>query len=579
METLTCSVAAIRPFKPLKQIQFQRLLTLAEHSLQHRRLARVQRHASTSGPISYEYFRKAREGQDQHAMVASSRSGLSSILLRSEDASTSGERVHPACEPRNPMKKPCSGVPVYVMLPLDSIDPCQNIVNSKHAMSSSLQELKTAGVEGVMMDIWWGIVERDEPGRFEWRGYKELISMVHNHGLKIQAVMSFHQCGGNVGDSCLIPLPKWVVEEIDRNPDLAYTDKGGRRNYEYVSLGSDTLPVLRGRTPLQVYSDYMRSFRNNFKEYLGNCIVEVQVGMGPAGELRYPSYPESNGIWRFPGIGEFQCYDKYMLSSLKGAATAIGRPEWGHAGPHDSGSYNDFPEDTDFFRRDGRWNSYYGEFFLQWYSSLLLAHGERVLSAANDVFRETSIKLSGKVGGIHWHYGSRSHAAELTAGYYNTRFRDGYLPIFSMFGRHCITLNFTCIEMKDSEQPIEARCSPESLVKQVVLAARNVGVCVAGENALPRFDEGAQRQVVANSRLTFEDDPYGAAGTVEPMCAFTFLRMSKTLFQCDNWRQFVSFVMLMREGTVHHDLAEDHKISEIVQTTRMLIKETAAAFT
>lgn len=39
-------------------------------------------------------------------------------------------------------------------------------------------------------------------------------------------------------------------------------------------------------------------------------LQEIQVGMGPCGELRYPSYPESNGTWRFPGIGEFQCYDK-----------------------------------------------------------------------------------------------------------------------------------------------------------------------------------------------------------------------------------------------------------------------------
>lgn len=39
---------------------------------------------------------------------------------------------------------------------------------------------------------------------------------------------------------------------------------------------------------------------------------EIQVGMGPCGELRYPSYPESNGTWRFPGIGEFQCYDKVI---------------------------------------------------------------------------------------------------------------------------------------------------------------------------------------------------------------------------------------------------------------------------
>lgn len=35
--------------------------------------------------------------------------------------------------------------------------------------------------------------------------------------------------------------------------------------------------------------------------------------MGPAGELRYPSYPEKDGVWRFPGIGAFQCYDKVHI--------------------------------------------------------------------------------------------------------------------------------------------------------------------------------------------------------------------------------------------------------------------------
>ena len=41
-------------------------------------------------------------------------------------------------------------------------------------------------------------------------------------------------------------------------------------------------------------------------------LQEIQVGMGPAGELRYPSYPEENGTWKFPGIGAFQCYDKVL---------------------------------------------------------------------------------------------------------------------------------------------------------------------------------------------------------------------------------------------------------------------------
>lgn len=35
--------------------------------------------------------------------------------------------------------------------------------------------------------------------------------------------------------------------------------------------------------------------------------------MGPAGELRYPSYPEQDETWKFPGIGAFQCFDKVML--------------------------------------------------------------------------------------------------------------------------------------------------------------------------------------------------------------------------------------------------------------------------
>ena len=38
----------------------------------------------------------------------------------------------------------------------------------------------------------------------------------------------------------------------------------------------------------------------------------IQVGMGPAGELRYPSSPSQKlaWAWRSRELGEFQCYDK-----------------------------------------------------------------------------------------------------------------------------------------------------------------------------------------------------------------------------------------------------------------------------
>lgn len=92
-------------------------------------------------------------------------------------------------------------VPVFVMLPLDTVTMGGNL-NKPRAMNASLMALKSAGVEGVMVDVWWGLVEKDGPLKYNWEAYAELVQMVQIHGLKIQVVMSFHQCGGNVGDSC-----------------------------------------------------------------------------------------------------------------------------------------------------------------------------------------------------------------------------------------------------------------------------------------------------------------------------------------------------------------------------------------
>jgi beta-amylase len=87
------------------------------------------------------------------------------------------------------------------MLPLDTITIGGNL-NKPRAMNASLMALRSAGVEGVMVDAWWGLVEKDGPLKYNWEGYAELVQMVQKHGLKLQVVMSFHQCGGNVGDSC-----------------------------------------------------------------------------------------------------------------------------------------------------------------------------------------------------------------------------------------------------------------------------------------------------------------------------------------------------------------------------------------
>jgi hypothetical protein len=125
----------------------------------------------------------------------------------------------------------------------------------------------------------------------------------------------------------------------------------------------------------------MASFADTFSGDLGGLVEEVVLGCGPCGELRFPAYVEAAG-WRFPGVGEFVCYDRRALASLAAAARARGRPEWGHAGPHDSGEYNSEPHSTGFFASGGSWDSDYGDFFLTWYSGALHAHGERMLAAA-----------------------------------------------------------------------------------------------------------------------------------------------------------------------------------------------------
>lgn len=77
------------------------------------------------------------------------------------------------------------------------------------------------------------------------------------------------------------------------------------------------------------------------------------------------------------------------------------------------------------------------------------------------------IEVTLKVAGVHWWYRSRSHASELTAGYYNSDTRDGYNDIIEMCARHGVAMTLTCVEMCDAQHPPEALCGPEGLLRQV----------------------------------------------------------------------------------------------------------------
>ncbi|CAM6088063.1 unnamed protein product [Calypogeia fissa] len=425
-------------------------------------------------------------------------------------------------------------IPIYVMLPLGVIND-NNEVADPEPLKYDLKALKSVNVDGVMVDCWWGLVEGKGPQIYEWSGYNQLFNIVRDTGLKLQVVMSFHQCGGNVGDDVNIPIPQWVLEIGKSNPDIFFTDRNGARNPECLTWGIDKERVLKGRTALEVYYDYMRSFRQEFDEFFEDgTITEIEIGLGACGELRYPSYPERLG-WKYPGIGEFQCYDKYFQKNLMKAAVLRGHADWGHP-PDNAGTYNSKPQDTDFFRDGGDYDSYYGRFFLRWYSQVLIEHGNSVLTLANLAFEE--MKIAAKVSGIHWWYKTASHAAELGAGFYNTAHRDGYLPIAQMLAKHNAAFNFTCVELSTLAQEEgypEALADPEGLVWQVLNAAWDSSINVASENALPCYDRDGYNKVLENAK-PFKD-PDG-----RHLVAFTYLRLNPTLMEDANLDEFARFV-------------------------------------
>lgn len=102
------------------------------------------------------------------------------------------------------------GSPVFVTLPVNSIGRDGRVARPK-AMMFSLKALATAGVEGVVIEIWWGLVEKKKPRVYDWRGYEELVAMACKCGLKVRVVLAFHQHGTGPDD------PNWYVLIIENH--------------------------------------------------------------------------------------------------------------------------------------------------------------------------------------------------------------------------------------------------------------------------------------------------------------------------------------------------------------------------
>eukprot|EP00003_Mantamonas_plastica_P011673 TRINITY_DN2144_c0_g1_i1.p1 TRINITY_DN2144_c0_g1~~TRINITY_DN2144_c0_g1_i1.p1 ORF type:complete len:257 (+),score=27.80 TRINITY_DN2144_c0_g1_i1:58-771(+) len=132
-----------------------------------------------------------------------------------------------------------AGVPVSVMMPLDLVSN-SGVLNNPDGLKNQLQQLKSGGVDGVMTDVWWGIVERAGPQQYDWGAYLDFVQMCQSIGLHVDFVTSFHQCGGNVGDACDIKLPSFVYEVNNGKREQGRGSKCSIRNNFKSQMTSGT---------------------------------------------------------------------------------------------------------------------------------------------------------------------------------------------------------------------------------------------------------------------------------------------------------------------------------------------------
>jgi hypothetical protein len=356
---------------------------------------------------------------------------------------------------------------------------------------------KSMGVEAVSVDVWWGDVEGAGDNQWNWGYYDTIFGKIRNAGLDVVPIMSFHQCGGNVGDDYTSYVPSWIWHAFEGQgviaTDMQYKSETGAHSGEYVSLWADDLVMNQ-------YIEFMNAFEDRYA-YMASDIDELNISGGPAGELRYPSY-NSHDWGGYPNRGTLQAYSTRAVEDFRndmiakyGSVSGVSNA-WGIS----LGSRNDInpPGNAQsFFNNYDYVNTQYGRDFIDWYNGSLKEHGDRMINAAAQAFdgSMSNIKLGMKIPGIHWHIAHPSYPrlSEITAGlirtsvdFQNSSTGHGYNHLLSAFSgaSRDVNLHFTCLEMSNKGNDGYSYSMAQDLVFWVANAAEANGIKVKGENAL-----------------------------------------------------------------------------------------------
>jgi hypothetical protein len=344
-----------------------------------------------------------------------------------------------------------------------------------------LKEVAAIGVNAVSVDVWWGLVEGGIDNHFEWDYYYGLFDLIKKHGLKIVPILSFHQCGGNVNDNYSVLIPRWIWPTLAQKhqlheSDLAFVSEEGfdpskfmaGENYslaerETQKISKEYIAGWADEYVMPQYEEFIIAFTEAFADY-SEDIWEINISLGPSGELRYPAY-NAHDSGGYPNRGRFQSYSRLAIKDFQSAMKAK------------YGSINDLnqawdsrylnfnqvlpPTSGDDFFEKGTYVKPYGIDYTTWYNQSLTDHGNRILKLADSVFSSSSLKkakLGFKMPGIHWQIANPEapRSSEITSGLISSKeamdycAHDGYksslLDIIPDGQAERFAFHFTCLE-------------------------------------------------------------------------------------------------------------------------------------
>lgn len=370
------------------------------------------------------------------------------------------------------------------------------------AFESDLQTAKKMGLDGISVDIWWGLVEGTGDQQFDWRYYHKMVNLLAKYQLQWIPIMSFHQCGGNVGDTCNIPIPSWIWTHFEGVTAEELKFKSEQGNYASEVLSIWQSPAVLAET-LKQYQQFMEAFETEFA-HKKDMIQELNISMGSAGELRYPSYNGHDQGTGYPTRGGIQgfsqeaitSFEDYLLAKYQTSENVAKTLQLAGLPLTQQIAALDFES---VFNQGHHLKAGLAREYLTWYHQSLTAHGKRMLNAGHNGFDGAfkAISLGYKIPGIHWKITAQkglTRSAELAAGLiapmdYKRENAWGYKAMlsiakdFEMENGRQVIVHFTALEM--SNQPsAPAYSQAKTLVNWMAQGAADLGVTIKGENAL-----------------------------------------------------------------------------------------------